>query len=103
MAEPPQTTDPREVRKLLARLSELYDMHEHANPWYVFRQPHDYPDGTTHFTHVQCQMHDNDGTPLTVSVGSYLTPELAELMTLSHNHLRELIAWARRGLDVNGE
>lgn len=90
-------TDPREMRKLLARLMELHQQHE--EPWQIVQEPHNYPDGTTHFTHVEFCGNMSDGSPIRVSVGRYLTPDLAELMVLSHNHLPELIAWARKGLD----
>lgn len=91
-------TDPKEMRKLLARLAELHQKcGEHE--WQIVQEPHDYNDGTTHFTHVEYQVTMTNGTPARVSIGRHLTPATAELLTLSYNHLPDLIAWARKGLD----
>jgi len=90
------------ARKLLDRLAQLRQ--EFPEQWQIVQQPHNYPDGTTHFTHVvQCPVTLWDGSPLTISIGTFLTPDLAELMTLSHNHLPDLITLARKGLDVTND
>jgi hypothetical protein len=47
---------------------------KHREPWYVVKEPHDYPDGTSHFTHVHYDARDISGHPITVRVASYVTP-----------------------------
>ena len=81
-------------------MSELADTIEalaerHREPWYVVREPHDYPDGTSHFTHVHYDARDKSGAPLIVRVASHVTPELAELLCVLHNHI-DVIAVALR-------
>lgn len=87
-----------ETTELLDRLEVLYA--EFAEEWRVQKEPHNYPDGTTHFTHVLYTAYDVENNPMTIMAGRYLTPELAELMVLSHNNLGTLIRLARLGLDA---
>lgn len=71
-------------QELADRLDELADA---TRPeWRIVKQPHDYPDGTTHFTHVQYTSKDG----MNVEVASYVTPDLAELLCLLHNNLDKL-------------
>lgn len=97
MIDPIQTDSDR--RKLLARLAELHQRCDYTEPWRIEREPHNYQDGTTYFTHVVCTAHDANGHAMNMSIGRYLTPDLAELLVLTRNHLPELIALARKGID----
>jgi hypothetical protein len=68
-------------------MSELADTLErlaakHREPWFIKREPHDYPDGTTHFTHVRYIARDSAGTEMTVAVADYVMPEFGELCAL---------------------
>ena len=86
-------------------MSELADTIEalaerHREPWYVVREPHDYPDGTSQFTHVHYDARDKSGALLTVRVASHVTPELAELLCVLHNHT-DVIAAALRQASSN--
>jgi len=86
-------------------MSELADTIEALaqrcrEPWYVVREPHDYPDGTTHFTHVHYDARDKSGALLTVRVASHVTPELAELLCVLHNNI-DVIAVALRQAKSN--
>lgn len=64
---------------------------KHREPWYVEQEPHAYPDGTTHFTHVRYTVHDSSGAPMTVGVARYVTPELGELLCILHNNIDAII------------
>jgi len=89
--------DSSKAHQLLARLSTL---HKKCNPdeaWRIEQEPHDYPDGTTHFTHVRMTGHAG-GESVRVSICSHVTPELAELIVLMRNNLPDLIAWAKAGI-----
>jgi len=90
-------------------MSELADTIEALaqrcrEPWYVVKEPHGYPDGTSHFTHVQYDARDKSGVPLTVKSGapltvrvaSHVTPELAELLCVLHNHTEVIVAALRQ-------
>jgi hypothetical protein len=68
----------------------------HREPWYVVREPHDYPDGTSYFTHVYYDARDKSGMLLTVRVASHVTPELAELLCVLHNHTDVIVAALRQ-------
>ena len=89
-----------EAEQLLARLGELHEKCHPDEPWRIEKEPHDYPDGTTHFTHVRKAARVS-GEPLAVTIGSYLTPDLAELLVLMRNNLPEIIRRARLGLDAH--
>jgi hypothetical protein len=86
-----------DVEQLLARLGELHEKCHPDEPWRIEKEPHSYPDGTTHFNHVRRTGRVN-GEPLAVTIAKHLTPELAELLVLMRNNLPELIRQARSGL-----
>jgi hypothetical protein len=67
----------------------------HQEPWEVIKEPHSYPDGTTHFTHVQYRAHFPDGGDINVRVASHVTPDLGELLCLLHNNLDAIISALR--------
>jgi hypothetical protein len=69
---------------------------EHREPWYVVKEPHEYPDGTTHFTHVRYTGHDSDGVPMTVAIADYVTPELGEHLCILHNNIDAIIEALRK-------
>lgn len=63
------------IRELIAKYPE---------PWVIEKEPHDYNDGTTEFTHVRyySAMESAEGERVCVEIGSYVTPDLAELLVL---------------------
>jgi hypothetical protein len=67
-----------DIEQLLARLRELHKKCHPDEPWRIEKEPHNYPDGTTHFNHVRQTAHIN-GEPLAVTIASHVTPDLAEL------------------------
>ena len=73
---------------------------EHREPWYIAKEPHDYPDGTTHFTHVRYDTRIGTGEPVTVTVAGYVTPELGELLCALHNNLAGIIEALRKTEDA---
>ena len=82
-------------------MSELADTLErlaakHPEPWCVVKEPHNYPDGTTHFTHVRYVARDSADTEMTVVVADYVTPELGELLCALHNNLSAIIVALRK-------
>jgi len=66
-----------------------------ADVWRVEKEPHDYNDGTAHFTNVVYTTHDAGGVTMDVRVMEYLTPATAELSGLLHNNVRQIIAALR--------
>jgi len=80
---------PIELADLLEQLSR-----RHTEKWRVDKEPHSYPDGTTHFNHVRFTTKYED-EELQVQVASYVTPDLAELLCLLHNNLPTIIAALR--------
>lgn len=60
------------IRNLLAK---------YPDPWVIEKEPHDYHDGTTHFTHVRYRK-QRGGEEICVEIGSHVTPDLAELLIL---------------------
>ena len=90
-----------EARIMLAKLAALHERCDKYEPWVVVREPHDHDDGTTHFTHVRTVGRDVSGAPVTIGIGSYLTPDLAELLVTARNNLPELIRLARLGVEVD--
>lgn len=91
-----------EAHRLLDRLAELNQSCEPEAPWRIEQEPHDYPDGTTHFTHVRTTGYVQ-GEPVLVSIGNYLAPDLAELLVTMRNNLPELIRLARLGLEAESQ
>jgi hypothetical protein len=69
---------------------------KHRERWYIAKEPHDYPDGTTHFTHVRYSARDSTGEPVTVAVASHVTPDLAELLCTLHNNLAVIVEALRK-------
>jgi hypothetical protein len=86
-----------ELAQMLDRLEELDQATSELGVWRIAIEPHDYPDGTTHFTHVRSTAHVK-GEPVTVTISSYTDPETAELLVLLRNNLSDLIRLARAGL-----
>jgi hypothetical protein len=77
-------------------MNELADKLEalakkHREPWYIEKEPHDYPDGTTHFTHVRYKTTAGESAEVTVAVANDVTPDLGELMCTLHNNLPMII------------
>ena len=72
------------IRVLLAQYPE---------PWTIEKEPHDYPDGTTHFTHVRYRSKRDwsKGEEICVEIGSHVTPDLAELLILLREWALETI------------
>ena len=69
---------PQERKTRIAELIAKY-----PEPWVINKEPHSYNDGTKEFTHVRYYKHHvSDDGPVTVSIGEYLTPDLAELLIL---------------------
>ena len=66
-------------------------------PWRVEQEPHNYSDGTTHFTHVVHDFTDSTGDRGVVRVGEYVTPELAEMMCLLMNNRVAIINALKKG------
>jgi hypothetical protein len=88
-----------DARRLLDRLAELDQVQGLNEPWRIEEEPHDHPDGTTHFTHVLTTGHVM-GEAVNVSIASHVTPKLAELLVTMRNNLPELLRLARRGLEA---
>jgi hypothetical protein len=97
MSGKPITLD--DAHRLLDRLAELDRNDGLTEPWRIEQIPHDYPDRTTHFTHVRTTGYVQD-EPVLVSIGTYLTPATAELLVTLRNNLPELIRLARLGLEA---
>jgi hypothetical protein len=57
---------------------------EYPEPWLIEKEPHDYKDGTTEFTHVRYRHKPAwaKGEEICVEIGSHVTPDLAELLIL---------------------
>ncbi len=89
-----------EALQLLARLAALHQKCRPGEPWRVEQEPHDFPDGTTHFNHVVSTCCAWEGEPVKVVIGKYLTPELAELLVLMRNNLPDLVRWAHAAADA---
>lgn len=63
------------------RIKEL--LAKYPEPWVIEKEPHDYKDGTTHFTHVRYYVTDQVfGERHCVEIGSHVSPDLAELLIL---------------------
>ena len=89
-----------ESAQLLARLAALHRKCNPDEPWRIEQEPHKYPDGTMHFTHVVCTDSSVGDEPVKVGIGRYLSPDLAELLVLMRNNLADLIKWARAASDA---
>lgn len=75
-----------------ARIKEL--LKKYPEPWVIEKEPHDYNDGTTHFTHVRYRAKRawNNGEEINVEIGSHVTPDLAELLVLLREAADDLAA-----------
>jgi|SRR6185437_16352591 len=73
------------------RIRELLD--KYPEPWVIEKEPHDYPDGTNHFTYVRYRGKPAwaKGEEICVEIGSHVTPDLAELLILLREHAIETI------------
>ncbi len=92
-----------EAYRLLDRLAELHQLvrtHGLSEPWRIEEEPHDYPDGTTHFTNVRTTGHVMGGT-INVMIGRHVTPALAESLVTMWNNLPELLRIARQGIEAD--
>lgn len=78
-----------EQLKLADKIEVLRE--KHRPDWQVEQEPHDYPDGTKHFTHVRYRTDDG----MTVEVASYVTPDLGNLLCLLHNNIDQFVAALR--------
>lgn len=70
----------KEVR--LARIKEL--IAKYPDPWVIEKEPHNYNDGTSEFTHVRYYHKPAfaKGETVCVQIGGHVTPDLAELLVL---------------------
>lgn len=68
------------------RIRELLDKYPEA--WLTEKEAHDYPDGTTHFTHVRYRKKPayGKGEEICIEIGSHVSPDLAELLILLREH-----------------
>jgi hypothetical protein len=90
------TTD--EAHRLLDRLAELDQLVRTrglSELWRIEEEPHDYPDGTTHFTHVRTTGHVM-GETVNVTISHRITPALAELIATMRNNLPDMLRLARQ-------
>lgn len=73
------------------RLAEL--LKQYPEPWVIEKEPHSYNDGTTEFTHVRYRTRSDwsKGKEVCVEIGSYLTPDLAELLILLRDSAEALL------------
>jgi hypothetical protein len=91
-----------EAHRLLDRLAELSQIRSRKGldeTWRIEKEPHDYPDGTTHFTHVHTTGYVKEEA-VTVVIASHVTPDLAEMLVTMRNNLPELLRLARLGLEA---
>lgn len=63
----------------IERLKHL--LSKYPEPWVIEKEPHPYNDGTKEFTHVRYKA-KHLGHEVIVSIGNYVTPDLAELLVL---------------------
>jgi hypothetical protein len=73
-----------------ARIREL--IAKYPEPWVIEKQPHNYRDGTSEFTHVRYYSEREwaAGERVCVEIGSHVTPDLAELLVLLREAAVEL-------------
>lgn len=73
------------------RIKEL--IAKYPEPWVIIKEPHDCPDGTKEFTHVRVGYTKRaNGENINIEIGSYVTPDLAELLVLLREAAIELSA-----------
>jgi hypothetical protein len=73
------------------RLKELLE--KYPEPWVIEKEPHSYDDGTTHFTHVRYHRRPKfaRNEEIAVEIGSYVTPDFAELLLLLRQFALEVL------------
>lgn len=74
-----------EIRKRARRRERIKELlAKYPEPWVIEKEPHNYNDGTKEFTHVRYRKKPEfaKGQEITVSIGEYVTPDLAELLIL---------------------
>lgn len=72
------------------RLRQL--LSKYPEPWVIEKEPHSYNDGTTEFTHVRYHAKTRIGSEeICVEIGSYVTPDLAELLILLRESADDLL------------
>lgn len=73
------------------RIKEL--LAQYPEPWVIEKEPHPYNDGATEFTHVRYRSKPKfaQGEEVCVEIGSYVTPDMAELLILLREHALETI------------
>ena len=61
---------------------------EYPEPWIIEKEPHNYNEGTTEFTHVRYYSAPEfaKGERICIEIGSHVTPDLAELLVLLREH-----------------
>lgn len=79
------------------RISEL--LAKYPEPWVIEKEPHNYQDGTTEFTHVRYRSRRpwSRGEEVCIEIGSHVTPELAELLILLREHALETVGTRKAG------
>ena len=65
------------------RIKELLALY--PEQWEIEKEPHNYKDGTTHFTHVMFKR-KSGGDEIQVMIADTVTPPLAELLILLREH-----------------
>jgi hypothetical protein len=74
-----------------ARIKQL--IAKYPEPWEIVKEPHNYNDGTTEFTHVYYKsQREFDDEPITIMIGNCVTPDLAELLVLLRESANDLPA-----------
>lgn len=76
-----------------ARIKDL--LSKYPEPWVIEKEPHNYADGTSEFTHVRYYAKDRPyarGETMCIEIGSHVTPDLAELLVLLREAADDLAA-----------
>lgn len=77
-----------QLADMIETLSKSY-----TDPWVVEKEPHDIKDGTDHFNHVTFYC---SSIQCNVSVATYVTDELADLLVTLHNNLPTIVEALRK-------
>lgn len=75
----------KELKKRSERRDRIKALLEkYPEPWVIEKEPHNYKDGTSEFTHVRYYHKPAyaKGEEMCVEIGSHVTPDLAELLIL---------------------
>lgn len=84
----------KELKTHAARRARIKDLlAEYPEPWVIEKEPHNYNDGTTEFTHVRYYHSPKfaQGERVCCEIGSHVTPDLAELLILLREHALETV------------